>query len=50
MLVKSNTDVWNPTLKIISNTYESIKKQEEEQFLMEYKTKLDEAMRDKRTY
>ena len=49
MLVKSNTDVWNPTLKIIYDTDVIIKEQEEEQFLMEYKAELDEAMRDNRT-
>ena len=49
-LVKADTNVWKPTLKISTETDSKLKEREDKQFVMEYKAELDEAMRRKRTY
>ena len=49
-MVKSDTDVWKPTLKISSDTYAIFKEREDNQFMMEYKVEQDEDMRNMRTY
>ena len=50
MLVKLDTNVWNPTLEISSDIYASIKESEYTQFVRKYKAKLNKDMRRKITY
>jgi hypothetical protein len=49
-LVKANTSLWKPTLLMSTETDAPVKEREDKQFIMEYKAKLDESMRRKRTY
>ena len=49
-LVKSDTEIWEPTINISSNMDAIIKEIEDNQFAMEYKEELDWSMRINTTY
>jgi len=49
-LVKTDPETWKPTLKASQETNQADKDRENEQFKMEYKAKLDEALKRKRMY
>jgi len=46
-LVKTDPKTWKPTLKASKETDQADKDQENEKFKMEYKAKLDEALKRK---
>jgi hypothetical protein len=45
-----DTDSWKPTLQFSTSTEDSTSKQENQQYVLEYKANLDEYMRKKRSY
>jgi len=49
-LVRTDPETWKPTLKASKETNQADKDQENEQFKMEYKAELDEALKRKRMY
>jgi len=49
-LVKTDPKTWKPTLKASKETYQANNDRENEQFKMEYKAELDEALKRKRMY
>ena len=49
-MVKTDPETWKPTLKAGKETDQADKDRENEQFKMEYKAKLDEALKRKRMY
>jgi hypothetical protein len=49
-LVKTDTSLWKPTLKVSTATESTVKERENKQYEMEYKAELDESMRRKRMY
>ena len=50
-LSKADTEVWKPTLKTSTEADQDLKETEDkEQYLMEYKAELDQAMKRTRTY
>jgi len=49
-LVKTDPKTWKPTLKASTETDQADNNRENEQFKMEYKAKLDEALKRKIMY
>ena len=49
-MVKTDPETWKPTLKASKENDKADKDQENKQFKMEYKAKLDEALKRKRMY
>jgi len=49
-LVKTDPETWKPTLKARKEIDQADKDREDEQFKMEYKAELDEALKRKRMY
>jgi hypothetical protein len=49
-LVKANTSLWKPTLRVSTVSEATVKEREDKQFVMEYKAEMDESMRRKQTY
>jgi hypothetical protein len=49
-LTTGDTDLWKPTVQFSTATEDATSKQENQQYVLEYKANLDEFMRKKRSY